>query len=395
MRRVARTALTALAAVVTAGLVMPAAAAQVTQLHESARDPQVTIGSTGSKANLFRFYDSGRVATAWSAAVLSDYAPSGTPLGRVALLASSTDYADALAAAPLAETLSAPVLLANADGTLTTAVTLELATYDTVIIVSGRGHVPDATAQTLIDRKVDVVRYAGSSRFDTAAALSLASLYWHSVRATGGTQPGTSVQSWTAYLANGRDFPDGLAAGPAAARDTNGIVLLTANSELGTVTEAALRGNFSAVRGLDAAVYTPLLDWWNRAAAGAALTTFAVGADAASAADGAGVTVSTAFVGSDRYETAALVAQSSIARGLVIGNYTVASGESFPDAVVAGAFAGNMGSPLLLTRAAALPASTVGVLEPSLVNSSFVVVFGGPGSVSDAVSAHLVQLLSW
>lgn len=396
MHRIVRNALAAATVVVAIGLALPAAAtAAISGINERARDPELAIGVTAHAASLYRFQELNRVGTAWSAAVNTDYPASGTALGRVALLASSTGFADALAAAPLAAALSAPVLLADADGALSPPVAAELATYDTVIIVSGRSHIPESTADALRSARVEVTRYAGSSRYDTAAALGVAALYWENVRHNGGRTPAAAVVSWTAYLADGRDFPDGLAAGPAAAHDTNGVVLLTGKGELGGVTEAALRGRFGDVKGVDQSALKPLVDWWNAAAAKANLITIAVGGEAAQAADASGVTVAAAFVGADRYETAAQVAARSLARGIVTGDFAVASGTAFPDAVVAGAFAGNLGGSLLLTRAAALPQASADVISSSALNTSTVVVFGGEGSVSREVSRQLITLLKW
>ncbi|WP_292836662.1 cell wall-binding repeat-containing protein [Microbacterium sp.] len=394
MRRITRIVLTA-ALVGALSLSGSAASAAIIQIDDSARDPELSIGSTGWSAKLYRFQGADRVETARVAASLTDYATSGTSLGDVALLAASTGYADALASAPLAESLSAPVLLANADGTVSPAVSTELARYDTVVIVSGRGLIPEKTAGALRAKGTNVVRYAGTSRFDTAAALGLASLYWGSVRTGGGRHPAASIGDWTAYIADGLDFPDGLAAGPAAARDGNGVVLLTAGAEVGPVTDAAVHGRFAEARGVDTDAFAPLLAWWATASRGAQLTTNAVGAAAASAAGGAGIPLVSSFVGRDRYETAALVAKSSLERGIATNSFAIASGESFPDAVVAGAFAANASSPLLLSRATALPASTVDVLSASVLNDSVVVVFGGEATLSRGVSRQLIEQLSW
>ncbi len=394
MRRVTKIVLAA-ALVGALSLSASAASAAVVQIDDRARDPEFGIGSTGWAAKLYRFHGADRVETARSAASFTEYATSGTPLGDVALLAASTGYADALASAPLAESLSAPVLLANADGTVSPAVSAELAGYDTVVIVSGRGLVPETTAGALRVMGANVVRYAGSTRFDTAAALGLASLYWGSVRTGGGHQPAASISDWTAYLADGLDFPDGLAAGSAAARDRNGVVFLTAGAEIRPVTDAARQGRFSDARGVDTATFAPMLTWWATASRGAGLTINTVGAAAESAASGAGISVVSSFVGRDRYETAALVAERSLERGIVTNSFVIASGVSFPDAVVAGAFAANFSSPLLLSRPAELSEFTMDVVVASALNDSTVVVFGGEGTLSRKVSRELIEVLSW
>lgn len=395
MRHIVRTPLIATAVVVALALAAPAASASVTQIDDRARDPELTFGSTARAADLYRFQGADRVQTALAAAQLATYSGSGTPLGDVALLASSTEYADALASAPLAEALSAPVLLADANGGLSAAVATELEAYDTVIIASGAGHIPQSTAAALRADGATVVRYAGSSRFDTAAALGLAALYWESVRANDGRRPGTSIGAWTAYLADGLAFPDGLSAGPAAARDTQGVLLLTAGAELGRVSGAAVQGRFADIAGAEGSAIGPLQDWWTRVSGTAEAKVVAVGAAAAAAADAAKLPILAALAGEDRYATAALVARYSIERGTVTNSFAIASGETFPDAVVAGAFAANIAAPLLLTRATALPRSTTEVLEPAVLNNSTVAVFGGEATVSRDVSRQLIGMLTW
>ncbi len=386
-----------MATAVTAALALaaPAASASVTQIDDRARDPELTFGSPGRAASLYRFDGADRIQTALAAAQLATYAASGTALGDVALLASSSEYADALAAAPLAETLSAPVLLANSNGTVSAAVAGELAEYQTVIIASGRGQIPESTADALRKSGVTVLRYAGSTRFDTAAALGLASLYWDSVRGNGGKRPADSIGTWTAYLADGFTFADGLAAGPAAARDTRGVVLLTAGTDLGRITDAALRGRFLDISGADDSALKPLQNWWSTVAGTSEAKVVAVGAAAASAAEAANLSPAAVLVGADRYETAALVARYSLDRGAVTNSFAIASGETFPDAVVAGAFAANISAPLLLTRAAALPRSTTELLDSVVLNNSTVAVFGGEATVSRDVSRQLIGMMSW
>ena len=84
-----------------------------------------------------------------------------------------------------------------------------------------------------------------------------------------------------------------------------------------------------------------------------------------------GVSVSR-ISGIDRYETAATVAAQLGQSPTVL----VASGESFPDALAAGA----LGLPVLLTTRDALPASTA-----AAIGSSSAVVVGGPAAVSPEV----------
>lgn len=90
------------------------------------------------------------------------------------------------------------------------------------------------------------------------------------------------------------------------------------------------------------------------------------------------------IAGADRYETSALVAQRV---GLGGGEAVLASGESFPDALCAGALAAHRGVPILLTRAGSLPAATAAALQ----GAGSVTVVGGTGSVSQGALAGISQ----
>ncbi len=86
----------------------------------------------------------------------------------------------------------------------------------------------------------------------------------------------------------------------------------------------------------------------------------------------------TRLAGSDRYETSAEVA-ATFPSGLP--TVYVATGEDFPDALVGGAVAGESGAPILLTTRDELSAPTAEALADLAPEA--VVVFGGPGAISD------------
>ncbi|WP_454295706.1 cell wall-binding repeat-containing protein [Salana multivorans] len=380
------------AAALSLGAVMviaPAASAHVTAVDEVARDPASGIGASGNRPLIFRLAGPDRVQTAWMAAKHTTRTPSATPLARVALLAGSEGYADALAAAPLARALGAPVLLAGTEGVLSSSVASSLADYDTVVVVSGSAQISEATLQGLRDQSVEVIRYAGETRFDTAAVVSLAALYWGSL-ASASDLPAERMESWSAFVADGADFPDALGAGPAAASH-GGVVLLTAGESLPSVTRAALEGRFSAVAGVDREDYTPLLDWWQGLEGAKTVSVTGIGGKAVAAADGAGVALQQRVIGADRYETAA--ASAALVR---LGNksgrfFTLASGEEWADAVVASAFAADAHGPLLLVDRDRVPTPTREVLMRDARNADSIVLFGGRDVVSGAVTAEIAD----
>ncbi|WP_454301303.1 cell wall-binding repeat-containing protein [Salana multivorans] len=348
---------------------------------------QTIVGSTGNQSTFFRFASKDRVHTALFAAQNTH------GYGRdVAILATSADYADALAAAPLAEQYSAPILLANADGSIAPQVRTELAKYQTIIVVSGTGHISDSvTASLLGATTTDVVRVAGVNRFETAALLAVYSY------ATNGYQGGLNY-----ILADGTNFPDALAAGPAATSVPNGLILLTDGAKgVSPFTYAVLNGQ--PVSWTNASLLPQhtangnAINWL--VGLGGSRNVTAVGGNAnAAAANGIGlpgtsIAVDSKLVGADRYETAVLVAKKYYDSAPTY--YTIASGQSFPDAVVGGSWAANAGGPLLLTRDAKLTPVTKAYLEDIADNGDKFVVFGGTGSVTPAVSQELFETFQW
>ena len=196
-----------------------------------------------------------------------------------------------------------------------------------------------------------VTRLAGADRYGTAAAISAASY-----------AAGVPV----AYVATGADYPDALAAGPAATRAGGPVLLVTANRIPGaTVQELQrLRPARIVVLGGPGVVSDGVL---------AALGTYA----------GAGGVHRLA--GADRYATAAAVSAATFAPGAPVAY--VSTGTAFPDALTGGVAAGRGGGPLLLVQPNRLPAVTaaeLGRLRPGRI-----VVLGGTGAVNDGVLAAL------
>jgi len=188
----------------------------------------------------------------------------------------------------------------------------------------------------------DAARVSGRDRYETAARLAERVF-----------DPGVKA----VFLATGEDYPDALAAGPAAAK-LGGPVLLTEKAELPEATVAELTrlkpGMIVVVGGPD--VVSPAVE--------AALRRYSA-------------TVRR-VAGADRYETAARVSAEFFDPG--VAALYVATGEDFPDALAAGAAAAKRGGPVLLTKKDALPASTEAELKR--LRSEWPVVVGGDGAVS-------------
>lgn len=192
---------------------------------------------------------------------------------------------------------------------------------------------------------LDPARIAGSDRFATGAAISRSAF-------------GAGVTD--VYVATGHGFPDALA-GTAAAASRGGPVLLVAS---GHVPEAVateldrLRPQRIWVLGGRAAVSDDVLE--QLAATGAQVRRLA---------------------GPDRYATSAVVSSHAFAPGLPVAY--VATGTGFPDALGAGAAAGVLGGPVLLTARDSLPSSVAAELQR--LRPARVVVLGGTAAVADSV----------
>lgn len=189
-------------------------------------------------------------------------------------------------------------------------------------------------------------RVAGSDRYATAAAISATRF-----------SPGVPV----AYVALGSNFPDALAAGPAAAM-RGAPVLLTASTSIPAATRAELTrlrpGRISVV-GSAGVISEGVLTALNAYTAGGVRR----------------------ISGPDRYATAAQISADAFSPG--VGVAYVALGTNFPDALAGGAAAAAQRGPVLLTRGDRLPAATAA--ELGRLKPNWIVVLGSGGVVSESV----------
>ena len=252
------------------------------------------------------------------------------------VLARSDAYPDALVGIRFAAAKNAPLLFTN-GGSLTTSTQAEIARVlpagGTVYLLGGTAAIPASVATTLTSLGYVVHRLGGADRFGTAIAVAAAL-----------GNPGTVL------LATGIDFPDALAAGPAAAH-VDGVVLLTD----GPVLPASVRDYLSAHPGIVYAVGGP-----------------AVAADPSAIA----------LMGADRYATA--VAAAALFSGP--NTLGVASGVTFADALSGGAFLAHVDGPLLLSAPAVLPSSTTSYLQAVRGTVRTSTLFGGPTALAPAVA---------
>lgn len=261
------------------------------------------------------------------------------------LVATGTNFPDALAAGPLARRLRSPVLLVDPTG-VPDDVADELRRLDPgrVLVLGGRNAIADATLDQLADiTGVTPTRIAGADRYATAVAT--AAQRW---------QPGLEQ----VFVATGTNFPDALAGG-ALAGSIDAPLLLTEPGRLPEVTAnelTRLSPERIVVLGGPAAVADAVVDQ---------LAAYAP--------------VVVRVAGDDRHATAQAIAAEHPFRSRTA---YVATGANFPDALAAAPAAALVGAPILLTDRDQLPPPTVAELtsrEPAAV-----IVVGGPHVVGDA-----------
>jgi putative cell wall-binding protein len=287
---------------------------------------------TFALAKTERLAGSDRYATA-AAVSQAQFPPGGAS---AVVLARGDDYPDALVGAPLAAAKNAPLLLTSGP-TLPGVTKMELQRVlpagATVYVLGGTSAVPSSVGSELTALGYQVVRYSGTDRFGTATAVAAA-----------------LGNPTTVLLASGLNFPDALAAGPAAAKN-HGVVLLTNGTQL----PASTSGYLVAHPG----------------------TVYAIGGPAATAD-----TKATPIVGADRYATAASVAARFFQSPTDVG---IATGSNFPDALAGGAMLAREGAPLLLSSAGVLPAPTTAYLVSVKTMVGSAQLFGGSAVLSAAI----------
>lgn len=137
-------------------------------------------------------------------------------------LATGGRFPDALAGAPIAASLNAPVLLATSDSLPeTTTAELERLQPESVTVLGGPGAISDEVLELIEDTiGADTQRIAGDDRFGTAIAASQF--------LTGAAETVTAEnETTTAYVATGVGWADALAGAAAAGADAAPVLLTT------------------------------------------------------------------------------------------------------------------------------------------------------------------------
>lgn len=318
-----------------------------------------------SRVDSDRLWGADRYETA--AEIAEEYAAAAGPID-TAIVASGEQFADALAATPLARVHNAPILLSPPDELHpATRSFIQRHRIDDIIIAGGTtsisDDVEDALAALISGRPE---RLEGSDRYRTVVNIAREI----EVREIG-DYCGDGRR--TALLATGEKFADALALSPLAFSGPH-PVLLTEPDRLPTAVK-----NFTA----DHAIRQVLI------AGGPA----AVAPSVETELTAAGIRVQRLW-GQDRFETAAEIAEALADRCFGSDEFGLADGRKFPDALVGGALLGLRRAPLLLTEPV-LPDATRRFLAGPVPDAGTVqlTIFGGPAAVSDSAAAAATDAL--
>ena len=268
----------------------------------------------------------------------------GPASAHAAVLASADAFPDALAGAALASAKRGPLLLTSPQELSDeTAAELQrvLAAGSVIYVLGGTAALDGKLLDAVSDLGYMPMRLAGRNRYQTAARIAAAI-----------PRPSQIM------LTTGRDFPDALAAGAAAAA-RHGVVLLTDGPVAETPTTRFLQRHPD-------------------------VPAIAIGGPAAEAYPDVA-----RLVGANRYATAAKVATRFFPSARSVG---VASGEAFPDALAAGPGLAEHGRPILLARGSAVPNELSNYWRVHGVVAAH--VYGGNAAVSPDVVRELRSLFS-
>jgi len=296
------------------------------------------------------------------------------------VIASGDDAAaaDPISAAGLCWAYEAPLLLTSRTGIPSTTLTaLKQMHADNpgikIVVVGGPVRIPNSqlTAMKSVVGSANVERLlATGNRYDTAAAISAR------MRLVRGAEMRDGV-----LFANGADptkFSDALAL--SAISRGNGMPILLVGKDFVPAATTAEIAKLNAQATLH----------------GNTLLRF-LGGGTATVSDAVrvrlGVKPASRWYGSDRYKTAAAIADKAVANHFATTGYTAVAAK-IPDALAGGVMAGQKGGVLLLTATDSLPASTGNLLHEYRNGMNECYLLGGTASLSSATASKVSSRLA-
>jgi alpha-tubulin suppressor-like RCC1 family protein/putative cell wall-binding protein len=269
-------------------------------------------------------------------------AQSGWTTSETVVLARGDDFPDALAGAPFAAHLGAPILLTrtNEIPDMTKSELTRLQAKN-VFLLGGEGAISAEVEQELQDLNLNVERISGSNRFETSYAIA--------------KRMNPSLDN--VILTAGYNFPDALAAGPYAAE--KGIpILLSTYSELPSfLADYASQFTKAYIIGGEAIISKKVEDQ---------------------------VQQPTRIFGKTRYETNAKIIENFYSG---VETVYLSTGLNFPDALTGSVLAAKNKSPILLVHPKEFLPDYEPVLEKSNIQS--LKVLGGTGVVPEKMIKNI------
>ena len=288
-----------------------------------------------------------------------DLYPNGT---NAVVLANAERYTDVLTADPFAIQEKASALLTyKYELPEKTLKEIERLGAKKIYISGGYEAVSKKVVDELAAKGYEIFRFDGVDRYDTARKIAI------KIREKGNTN--------AAELASGEDFPDALCMTPLAVKD-RAPILLTKKDSIPKYTKQALAEwdiENIKIGGLEKAV-SPEVEKQLKSG-------FEIEKNNkkdSNVYDGAKAVKR--IGGEDRYETSAKLAKESYPESK-LGVY--ATGEDFPDALIAGNYAGTKEAPVLLVKGDSLPEPIEKYTKESKIKKATII--GGVNAVSDKV----------
>ncbi len=280
----------------------------------------------------------------------------------VVVLATSTNYPDALAGGPLARTLNAPLLLTRPEAlSPETRAEIERLGARTAVLLGGVGALSSAVEAELVQMGLAIDRVAGGNRFETAELIS------------------QRVPATTVYVTEGqnadpnRGWPDAVAVSGLASFEQRPILLVTRD-----------KAPDATLSALDALNATEVVVVGGEGAVSAAT---------AAALDGPGRTV-IREAGASRFGTSVKIAERAVAAGASTFDLWFATGLSFPDALAAGPAVAKADGVLLLVHGTRTSGGSEvyawlnGLADDDVLRATFI---GGAGALTDDVANALLD----
>lgn len=286
------------------------------------------------------------------------------------VLANAERYTDVLTANPFAVSENASVLFTYSDKLPEkTLKEIERLKTKKIYIVGGYSAVSKKTEDELKKKGYSITRFNGKDRYDTAVKIA------EKMREKGNKK--------VAEIVSGENYPDAISMTSMAVKD-NAPILLTKKDSIPSYTKSALaKWDIETINiaGLDKAVSKNVEKQLKEGFSTEKNTT-----DKNKIYTGAKEIAR--FGGSDRYETAKVIAEKSCPDS---EEAVYVTGENYPDALVAGIYAGVNKTPILTVKKDKLPETIKSYTTNSKIEKATVI--GGINAVSEKVVNALKEAI--